>query len=54
VVCLVALFSVIASFILHYVAGFSLHKSLWIAGGAGAAMILFDVVFPMLFKKDRS
>ena len=50
---LVAVFSLVAAAAMFYGLGFSAKKAAWVAGGAGAAMILFDVVIPMLRNKKK-
>jgi hypothetical protein len=40
--------SVVAYLVMYHLVGFTQKKSLWISGGAGVAMILFDVALPTL------
>jgi hypothetical protein len=43
--------TVVAYLVMYHLIGFSQKKSLWISGGAGVAMILFDVALPNLLRK---
>jgi hypothetical protein len=45
---LICLISAACGVLLFYVAGFTARKSVWIAGGAGVAMMLFDVLIPFI------
>lgn len=48
IILLIILFSVITGLVLHYAVGFAVKKAAWIAGGAGVAMIIFDILVPQL------
>jgi hypothetical protein len=50
VVTIVVLSSV-AYLVMYYFIGFEQKKALWISGGAGVAIILFDVVLLNLIRK---
>ena len=52
IVLTVVVLSIVAYFIMLNFFAFSQEKALWIAGGAGAAMIFFDVVLVKLFRKS--
>jgi len=47
----VILLSAIGFLLMHYILGWTMKKSLIIAGGAAGAMILFDVIILNLVKR---
>jgi hypothetical protein len=47
----IVVLSSVAYLVMYHFIGFEQKKALWISGGAGVAMILFDVVLLNLIRK---